>query len=1004
MAEPSPRVFTIAPDRPFLKVLAEAVLNGFPRADGKAPGTLDLARWTILLPTRRAVREMEDILFGLTGGGGVLLPRIRPIGDIDEDLLAPAPGQDLAEAALSPPGQQLLLMDLIDDWAAKSQHLLLAKEIAAAPHQAHGLAVSLAELLDTIETEDVAAAAIADLYGIEAAHHREAILDFLAIARDAYPQRLAADGALGPMARRSAILRREAQRLETAKTQLPFIAAGSTGSVPATCTLLKAIAGLPNGAVVLPGLDLLMDEPSWTALGPTHPQHAMKQLTGRLGVTRQMVSELGDGPPTPRRWLVSEIMRPADTAHLWHQSLAGQSEKITAAMAGVELIETRSIQEQAVTAALILRECLETKGRTGCLVTPDRQLARRVKTELSRWNISINDSAGEPLIRYGGASLLNLLLDALLQDFSAASLSALLRHDLALFGEPVETARRAASLIELALLRTGTGAPEVSHLSHALRLAVEDDDAFKHLVLRNVTKEEWEQVALQCHRISAVLSPLTSGPADGLTAWLDRLSAACEAMAGEAFWLGEGGNVLEEAFAQLRDEARHLRTCDLPRAAAIIRHWLRALPVRRETHDPTPLTILGLLEARLIRADVVVMAGLNEASWPGAPDCGPWLNRPMREQLAMKQPEAQIGQTAHDFAQAFGAANVKLLWSKRVGDAPATPSRWVHRLQMILTSAGQKDLCGRTSEWPAMARKLVEVKSVTPVAMPRPRPPVALRPKQLSVTRIEKLIRDPYAVYARHVLRLQPVDPIATLPDPARRGMIFHAAIGDFMQAFPDHLPADIAGELERRGSVHFREIADYPGLTSFWWPRFRNIARWMAEVEPELRNGVERVIAETSGELDLLIAGENFRLTCRADRIDLYADGTARIIDYKTGEAPSAKQVETGLSPQLTLQAAVLAEGKFDGAPQRPASDISYIRISGGEPAGEIKDIDVDVMALAGKHRDGLIRLLTKYADPDQPYLPRVMMAKDEDEGDYDHLSRYREWTLSGDLPGVKS
>ncbi len=1003
MAEPSPRVFTIAPDRPFLKVLAEAVLKGFPRADGKAPGTLELARWTILLPTRRAARELEDIFFGLTGGGGVLLPRIRPIGDIDEDLLAPAAGQDLPEAALSAPGQHLLLMDLIDDWAAKSPHLRLAQEIAAAPHQAHGLAISLAELLDSIETEDIAAQAIAELYGIEAAHHREAILDFLAIARETYPQRLAAEQAMGPMARRSAILRREAHRLEDSKTPSPFIAAGSTGSIPATCALLKAIAGLPNGAVVLPGLDLVMDEPSWTALGPTHPQHAMKLLTARLGITRQMVSELGEDAPTPRRWLVSEIMRPAETAHLWHQSLAGKAETVAAAMQGVELVETRSIPEQATTAALILRECLETRGRTGCLVTPDRQLARRVKTELARWNITINDSAGEPLIRYGGASLLNLLLDAILENFSATTLQALLRHDLALFGESVEKARRAASLIELALLRTGTGAPEISHLSHALRVTVEQTE-YQHLVLRNVSKEEWEQVALHCHRISTVLSPLASDPADGLIPWLDRLAAACEAMAGEAFWLGEGGNVLEEAFAVLREEARHLRKCDLPRAAAIIRHWLRALPVRRETHDPTPLTILGLLEARLIRADVVVMAGLNEASWPSAPDCGPWLNRPMRDTLAMKQPEAQIGQTAHDFAQAFGARTVKLLWSKRVGDAPATPSRWVHRLQMILNSAGRKDLCGASSPWPAMARKLAEVKTVTPVAMPRPKPPVALRPKSLSVTRIEKLIRDPYAIYARHVLRLQPVDPITTLPDPARRGMIFHAAIGDFMQAFPKALPADVASELEQRGSHHFKEIADYPGLVSFWWPRFRNIARWMAHVEPNLRNGIERVVAETKGHLELTVAGDIFHLTCRADRIDLAADGTARIIDYKTGEAPSARQVETGLSPQLTLQAAVLAEGTFENAPKRPTSNIAYIRISGGDPAGEIKDLDLDVMALAGKHKDGLIRLLTKYADPAQPYLPRTMMMMDEDEGDYDHLSRFREWTLAGEVPVAKS
>lgn len=377
MAGEAPYLFTISPDRPFLETLARAVLNGFPLAKATPPGPLDLARWTILLPTRRAVRELEEIFFHLTGRGTVLLPRLRPIGDIDEDLLAPEMGHEELGKPVSVPGQFLLLMDLIDEWAAANPLAPLAQEIAAAPHQAGGLAVSLSEFLDSVETEDIDVARIAELYGLEAARHREAILEFLAIAREKYPQRLAEENAIGPQARRSAILRREASRLERAATEKPFIAAGSTGSIPATCALLKAIANLPNGAVVLPGLDQMMDEASWTAVGPTHPQQAMKQLLGRLNATRDMVRELGGVTPGPRAWLASEMMRPAEAAHVWNASLKGAAERIAAGMQGVELIETRSLKEQAVTAALILRECLETPGRTGCLVTPDRQLDRK---------------------------------------------------------------------------------------------------------------------------------------------------------------------------------------------------------------------------------------------------------------------------------------------------------------------------------------------------------------------------------------------------------------------------------------------------------------------------------------------------------------------------------------------------------------------------------------------------------------------------------------------------
>jgi ATP-dependent helicase/nuclease subunit B len=997
MAGDIPRLFTIAPDKPFLEILADAVLKGFPYTDGRAPGRLDLARWTILLPTRRAVRELEDIFFRKTGGSGVLLPRIRPLGDIDEDLLQPEHGVEDLGTPVSVPGQLLLLMDLIDDWAASNPATRLAQEIAAAPHQAGGLAQSLAELLDAIETEDVEVAKIAELYGLESARHREAILEFLAIAREKYPQRLAEEKAMGPQARRSAILRREARRLAFTRTDRPFIAAGSTGSIPATCTLLKAIAGLANGAVVLPGLDQFMDEASWTAVGPTHPQHAMKQLLARLNATRQMVAEIG-AEPGPRAWLASELMRPAETAHLWHAALKAKESRIALAMQDVELVETRSIPEQALAAALILRECLETPGRSACLVTPDRQLARRVKAELKRWNIVIDDSAGEPLIRFGGASLLNLLLEAVLQNFAAEPLAALLRHDLAVFGLPPEEARHLASLIELALLRTGTGAPDIAKLSHALRLATEADQRRTlPLVLKHVTDAQWETAIAQARRIADVLAPLTANAPSTLAEHLDRLARACEAMAGEAFWAGAGGEVLADAFALLKQESRLLKHCDLKRTAAILRHWLHGLPVRSPQRNATPLSILGLLEARLIRADVMVLAGLNEGTWPGATDCGPWLNRPMRDVLEMKQPEAQIGQTAHDFVQAFGNATVKLLWSRRIGDAPGTPSRWLHRLQMILETAKLKP---QPSAWPLLARKLSEPAAVTPAAMPKPRPAVALRPRQLSVTRIEKLIRDPYAIYARFILGLEPVKPVSSVPDPARRGTIFHDAIGDFLNRFPKDLPADAARELEIEGRRHFEQIADYPGLVSFWWPRFRRIAAWIAEQEPTWRSGVERVVAERNGAISFPVAGEDFTLSCRVDRIDLMADGSARIVDFKTGGVPSKREVEVGLAPQLTLQAAILARGGFTDVNPRQTGQLWYVKLSGGNPAGEVeelKKLERPVMDLAEMHFAELQQLLAKYARPEQPYYPRTIMKKEDDPSDYDHLSRFQEWTLSG-------
>jgi ATP-dependent helicase/nuclease subunit B len=999
MATEAPRLFTIAPDQPFLETLAQAVLSGFPSAEAKAPGPLDLARWTILLPTRRAVRALEDVFLRFAGGKGVLLPRIRPLGDIDEDLLAPFHPLDELAQPLSQPGQLLLLMDLIDDWAATHPTSRLAMEIAGAPHLAVGLARSLAEFLDSLETEEIDASRLAELYGLESARHREAILEFMAIIRQAYPQRLHAQQLIGPQARRSAILRREARRLEFTRTERPFIAAGSTGTIPATCALLKAIAGLRNGAVVLPGLDTVMDEQSWIAVGPTHPQHAMKQLLERLNAARSMVQTLGASEQSPRVWLSRELMRPAETADRWHEVLKDQGSRRTAAMRGVELVPTRSIEEQAVVAALILRECLETPGRTACLVTPDRQLARRVKAELRRWNIDITDSAGEPLIRFGGAALLNLLLEALLQDFAAEPLAALLRHELAVFGLAPAAARHHASLIELALLRTGTGAPGIGNLAQALRLVVnQSGERPNHPLLGSVSAEQWAEAIAQCERITAILAPLMQHQPTTIAGHIERLVAACEAIAGEAFWAGEGGDLLHDALLLLQTESNLLQSCSLTRAGAVIRNCLQSLPVRSPVRELLPIRILGLLEARLIRADVMVLAGLNEGTWPGQADSGPWLNRPMRDILEMRQPETQIGQTAHDFVQVFANPEVKLLWSRRIGDSPATPSRWILRLLMMLGLSERED-ANFENQWVGLARGLVAPGAVSPMPMPRPQPPRDMRPTSLSVTRIETLIRDPYAVYARHVLRLEPVKPVSSAPDPARRGIIIHGAIGDFLTAYPRDLPADALPVLEAIGERHFAQIADFPGLMSFWWPRFRRAAGWFVENESKLRSNVVRVLSESSGSIRLDIANQTFTLTCRADRIDLLADGSARITDYKTGKVPSERQVEIGLAPQLTLQAAILARGGFATVEQRPVSALGYVHLTGGEPAGEDKPLEVDVMALAEQHLAGLTRLLTSYAQPGQAYIPRAMMEREEDESDYDHLSRFREWTLAGDL-----
>ncbi|MGQ0484482.1 MAG: double-strand break repair protein AddB [Hyphomicrobiales bacterium] len=999
------RIYSIPPARPFLKLLARAVLDGFPLTEGLRPGPGDLPNWTILVPTRRAAGELERVFYEEGGGVARLMPRIRPLGDVDEDLFGAEPGFSAAELdlphAISPVGRELALMALIGEWAAANPQIRLAREIADSAQQLQALATSLAHFIDGLEIEEIGFDRIPELFGLESAGHREAILDFLALARVKLPALLHQWHLIGPMERRSRLLRLEARRLAEHPPAGPVIAAGSTGSIPATRALLKSIAGLPMGAVVLPGLDMYMSEEDWVSVGPQHPQYILKLLLAELGVTRADVTIFPQAASASRDWLASEIMRPAETAEGWREIVTVKREAIRGALAGVELVETRSRREEALAIALILRHALESPERTAALVTPDRELARRVKAELARWAIEIDDSAGEPLIRFSGAALLNLVLEAALTDFPAEALNALFSHPLCRFGMEPDAARRASRAIEIALFRNGYNGRGIADFAAAVQRCrgLSAADSHAHPLVRNLSDEDCNGMADFASRGAACLGPLSRRQTAPLLDHLHAIIETCEAVAGSALWQGAAGEELGSLADELFAAAPRLSDCSIACAAAILRHRMMTTPLRPRRPTHPRLAILGLLEARLVRPDIAVLGGLNEGIWPRRPDSGPWLNRPMRERLAMPQPERDIGQTAHDFVQAFGCDQAYLVWSRRIGDSPAIASRWILRLQMLMKSAGIAEKPGTDNPWQQWAAALDEPKSVTPCAKPLPKPPVEARPDRLSITRIETLIRDPYAIYARHVLGLQPLDEIAKAPDFALRGTLFHAALGDFFRRYPATLPADAGERLIEAGRRHFAPLMDDPQIAGFWWPRFLRIAQWLAANEPNLRAGVARVLAEIDGALTLDIAGRPFMLAGRADRIDLFSGGGARIVDFKTGSVPSAAQVKSGLAPQLTLEAALLESEAFAGAGATPASELVYIKLGGGEPPGEILPVNLKEPAadVARRHLSGLVDLLTAYARLQQPYIPRAIVKKEDEVRDYDHLSRYREWSLSG-------
>jgi ATP-dependent helicase/nuclease subunit B len=992
------KVFTISSDQPFLDVLAAAILEGFPFDAGAAKEAIPLPLWTILVPTRRAARTLQDKLLRLSQRQGLLLPAIRPIGDIDEDLLVIAEDAVDLPDAISPIGRHFALMALIDAWVAENAHLRLAAEITRSPRQAQSLALSLGDLMDSLETEDIALDRLAEAYDFDLAIHREAILGLLDLICKRLPDLYLRENLVGSAARRSHVIRREARRLHEHLPAGPVIAAGSTGTIPATRELLRAISHLDAGAVILPGLDLTMDAESWDHITPQHPQFALKGLLTALEVPRDDVGRLGPAEGA-RAWLAGEAMRPTETADQWHQVLKLQQEAVMAAMAEVRLVEAADKTEEAAAIALIIRQALVDPAAEIALVTADRDLARRVKSALLRWSIASDDSAGEPLVRFPAASLIDLLLEAALSNFSAPALAALLTHPLARFGLERDAFRQAAQNLDIALLRAPVIDPGLDGLLASLDVVRRDagNRSYHHPALRRFDDAAWAVMRDLCVRLRSRLAPLAAKPAAALAEVIDTLITVAEATAGDELWSGEEAAALVLLFEDFRREAYRFGACSLERAAGVVQNFLRSTPLRRPASQTTRVAILGLLEARLVGPQTVIMGGLNEGSWPRQSDPGPWLNRPMRALFGMQQPERHIGQMAHDFVQAFGARRVYLTWSRRNGMDPAIASRWLLRLKTVVEAAGVAWPATSGEGFVALARQLDQPAAVVPLGKPLPRPALLLRPSRLSVTQIETLIRDPYAIYAEKILELRPLPGLTGSASPDKRGSLYHQILAEFFASQPLRLTATALDDLLTIGHRHFHGYRNNPEVTSFWWPRFERLAAWIVATEMGLTGDVAKRVTEVIGDLEIPLAGQTFHLTCRTDRIDILADGSARIIDYKTGLPPSVKAVEAGFSPQLTLEAAMLARGAFADLQRHATRDLTYVRISGGVPAGEILPLTIDVMATAEKHLAALTALLVQYAQETQPYIPRYAVQSEDALLAYDHLSRYREWLLSG-------
>ena len=974
---PAPRLFTIAPELPFADALVDGLLHGGIVA-GIGEDPLALSRATLLLPTRRACRALSEAFLRQSDSGAMLLPRIRPLGDLDEDEAGPAGLAESGELppALAPLRRQFLLARLI-----------LVRDAEGHVDQALRLAGELGALLDQAGSERLDLAGLNKLAPERHAAHWQKVLDFLRILVEHWPDILAENEALDAAARRNAVLDGLAAAWRETPPDGPVIAAGSTGSLPATADLLAVIARLPQGYVVLPGLDKALDEDSWAALRPSHPQFGLKQLLACIGASRDDAApwpapHIPVGSPA-RAALIAQAMYPAETVGAWRDMPMVDP----AALENFTLLECASSSAEAGAIALRLRASLGRAGATAALVTADRGLARRVVAELKRWGIEIDDSAGAPLAKTAPGVFLRLSARLVAERAAPASFLAALKHPLAAGGIAPEFFRRMVRAAERAVLRGARPEPSLDGIARAL--GAEKEDAAADW-LGNIADAAAPFVALT--QGATGLAPLVRAHIE----FAEWLAASDTEPGAERLWVGEDGEAAAQFMAELVEHAPHSPELDGREYPALLDALLEGRVVRPRYGGHPRLYIWGPLEARLQRADVMILGGLNEGSWPPEPDADPWMSQAMRAEFGLPPHERRIGLSAHDFAQCCGAPEVMLTRARRVEGAPTVPSRWLTRLKAVLTPHGLDAFVVQESHVWLRWQELLDMPAAPPgpAAPPAPCPPVAARPRRLSVTQVETWLADPYAIYARHVLGLKALEEIDADPGAADKGMVIHDILDRFLADLGSGAPGEALPRLSALGEREFARFERMPGVMAFWWPRFERIARWFVANEIAWREGATPLASEVSGAMTLDGPAGPFTLTAKADRIDRLIGGGLAIIDYKTGTVPSEKQVSAGRRPQLPLEALIAEAGGFKGVPAEAVTALAYWRLTGGEPPGELKPLKMEVAELIEAARQGLAELVAKFDDPATPYHPLPRPDAIPAWNDYAHLERVQEWS----------
>lgn len=1012
-------LFSIPPHAPFLPTLVDKIVDGtLPRPALNTP--FGLADLTIFVPTRRARAALVEA-FAARIEGPLLLPDIRTLAENPEEeapFLPPfstAPLPDILPAAQ----RRLLLAQFVQRWIESADKIPFSAPgetgfaSPPSPNEIWALADALGGLIDDMIIAGVPFSRLKEIGPEALAENWQNSLSFLQIVLGAWPDILAERGAVDPATARNRAIAQRAEAALAFYGDKPVIVAGSTGTLPATARLIKAIAGLPNGAVVLPGLDTSLSEADHMALlddakAPHgHPQHGLMRLLRVLGSGPGAVTDLGPstGAGAVRGHILAQALALPEQTGNWASARAGFSETaLEGPLWGLSILVGRSEEEEARAVAVAARATLG-EGKTVGIVTPDRNLARRVAAELARFGIAIDDGAGTPLFQSPAGRLVRQAVALVLSDWAPVDLIALLRNrHVTLSGERGHIAAMADRL-ELAFLRGQRPAPGRAGLDALIAANLAGDLPRQPVQLDKAMADELKETL---GRLDEALAPLLAVQSSE-----NVLAAALAAAVQQAVsdLVGARGDTHRpQGWSELMRWAEALGAEGAqgpgfsgPEAMRALSGLMAGVSVRPTVASRSDVALLGLLEARGLSFDLTVLCGLNEGVWPPAADPGPFLSRDMAIALGLAPPERRHGQMAHDFVMGLGGGQTVLALADRVGTAPAAPSRLIQRLEAFVGRKWSAALRARGAVWRTQAGRLDFVAAPQAAPRPVPKPPAALRPRSLSITEIETLIRSPYDLYAKYVLRLLPLPPLGHDPDFAERGTLLHDILARFIGAGHDPAAPEAFDILMAVADQVLEELATAPERRAVWRQRFAAQGRAFLDFEVGRAAMVRERHVEAGGKWTFEIAGTPFTLRGRADRIDELSSGKLAIFDFKTGAVPDKSEMTALLAPQLPLEALMAREGAFAGVPAAASTELGYLKLSSGPDALQPRPfVTPPGRGLMDAADDLFVRLQGHVAAlllrDDHPLPPRLLpKTRQGYRGDYEHLARTEEWTLVG-------